>query len=93
MGFIVTIVVLILAIGFVGFLLPSIVGVLVGISLIKGGSVIGGLLAIAAGVVINLIMFFGASAEGSGGYSDEECPYCGSSATDGNHCHDCGEDF
>ena len=22
-----------------------------------------------------------------------DCPYCGSSDTDGNHCYDCDEDF
>ena len=24
---------------------------------------------------------------------NDECPYCGSGDTDGNHCYDCDEDF
>ena len=42
-------------------------------------------------------MLYGGSVESgsSGGHSfiDDECPYCGSGDTDGNHCYDCNEDL
>ena len=82
------------AIGFVGILLPSIIGVLIGVSMIKEGSIIGGLVVIAIGIGINIAMLYGSSAE-SGSYSglDDDCPYCGSGDTDGNHCYTCDDDF
>ena len=62
--------------------------------MIKSGSIIGGLIVILVGVGINIVMVYGSYAEGrtsSGEYSsfDEECPYCGSGDTDGNHCYNC----
>lgn len=88
---------IILAIGFAGMLLPAIIGIAAGIALIKSGSIIGGVIAIIAGIGINAAMLYGGYAEGSfgGGYShaDDECPYCGSGDTDGNHCYTCDDDF
>ena len=95
MKFILWIIVIILAITFVSFLLPAIIGVLIGISMIKSGSVIGGLIVIAVGIGANIAMVYGSFAEGgsSTSYLDEECPYCGSGDTDGNHCYTCDEEF
>ena len=88
---------IILAIGFLGMLLPAIKGIAAGIALIRSGSIIGGLIAMIAGIGINVAMLYGGYAEGSsgGGYShaDDECPYCGSGDTDGNHCYTCDDDF
>ena len=88
------IILFILAIGFVGFLMPSIIGIMIGVSMIKEGSIIGGLAVIAIGIGINIAMLYGSSVE-SGSYSgaDDDCPYCGSGDTDGNHCYTCDDDF
>ena len=85
----------ILVLGIAGFLLPAIIGIAVGIGLIKSGNIIGGLAAIAVGILINIAMIYGGFAEGgsSSGYHDEECPSCGSGDTDGNHCYSCDDDF
>ena len=104
MKFIAGAIVVILAIGFAGFLLPSIVGLLIGIPMIRSGHVIGGLLFIAAGIGINAAMLYGSYLEGGSphsphsrrsphGHIEEECPYCGSDDTDGNHCFSCDEEF
>lgn len=88
---------IILAIGFLGMLLPAIIGLAAGIALIRSGSIIGGLAAIIAGIGINVAMLYGGYVEGSsgGGYShaDDECPYCGGGDTDENHCYTCDDDF
>lgn len=92
---------IILALGFVGFLLPAIAGIVIGIGMIKSGSIVGGLIAIIVGIGINIAMLYGSAAEagmstGSGhhmSYTDEECPHCGSGDTDGNHCYTCDEEF
>ena len=72
---------LILAIGFIGFLMPAIIGIVIGIFMISEGSV---------------REFGGASEYGEPSEPDvfdEECPFCGSGDTDGNHCYTCGRDF
>ena len=92
---------IILALCFMGFLLPAIAGIVIGIGMIKSGSIIGGLIAIVVGIGINIAMLYGSAAEsgmstGSGhhmSYTDEECPYCASGDTDGNHCYNCDDDF
>lgn len=56
---------IILAICFAGMLLPAIIGIAAGIALIKSGSIIGGLIAIIAGIGINAAMLYGGYAEGS----------------------------
>ena len=101
MKFILGSIAIILALCFVGFLLPAIAGIVIGIGMIKSGSIVGGLIAITVGIGINIAMLYGSAAEasmstGSGhhtSYTDEECPYCGSGDTDGNHCYTCDEDF
>ena len=101
MKFILGAIAIILALCFVGFLLPAIAGIVIGISMINSSSIIGGLIAIAVGIGINIAMLSGSAAEGgfaSGSskqtsYTDEECPYCGSGDTDGNHCYTCEKDF
>lgn len=70
---------------------PALIGIGIGIFLIKDGSIIGGLLSIILGVGTNILMYIGGSA---GGYSgSDDCPYCGSGDTDGNHCYSCDEEF
>lgn len=97
MKFILGTLAVILVIGIAGFLLPSIIGVAIGIGLIKSGNIIGGLIAIVIGIGINIAMIYGGYAEGNTGgghsYIDDECPFCGSGDTDGNHCYTCNEDY
>ena len=84
----------ILVIGIAGFLLPSIIGISIGIGMIKAGNIIGGVIAIALGIGINIAMIYGSSVEsGSAGFVDHESPYCGSGDSDGNHCYNCDDDF
>ena len=88
---------LLLVLAFASLLLPSIIGIMVGVFMIQDGNIIGGIIAIVIGIGINLAMIFGSGLEvGSGSthsFIDDECPYCGSGDTDGNHCYDCDEDF
>ena len=76
-------------------LLPAIIGIFVGIIKIQDGNILGGVIAIIIGIACQVLFFFmiyGAPAAGYGG-EDEECPYCGSGDTDGNHCYTCDDDF
>ena len=88
---------LLLVLTFASLLLPSIIGIMVGVFMIQDGNIIGGIIAIVIGVGINLAMIFGSGLEAGSGsthsFIDDECPYCGSGDTDGNHCYDCDEDF
>ena len=86
---------LLLVLAFASLLLPSIIGIVVGVFMIQDGNIIGGIIAIVIGIGINLVMIFGSGLEAGSSHSfiDDECPYCGSGDTDGNHCYDCDEDF
>ena len=86
---------ILLALAFASLLLPSIIGIMVGVFMIQDGNIIGGIIAIVIGIGINLVMIFGSGLEAGSSHSfiDDECPYCGSGDTDGNHCYDCDEDF
>ena len=86
---------LLLVLTFASLLLPSIIGIMVGVFMIQDGNIIGGIIAIVIGVGINLAMIFGSGLEAGPTHSfiDDECPYCGSGDTDGNHCYGCDEDF
>ena len=75
--------------------LPAIIGIFVGIIKIQDGNILGGVIAIIIGLACQVVLFFmiyGAPTAGYGG-EDEECPYCGSGDTDGNHCYTCDDDF
>ena len=76
------------------FLLPAIIGIVAGVALLKSGHYIWALICISSGIAVN-IGLFGSGFESRGGstYHDEECPYCASGDTDGNHCYSCDEDF
>ena len=97
MKYILGVILILFALAFVGMLLPAIIGVVVGIGLIRSGSLIGGLTAIFVGIGINIGMLYGGSAGSgsSGGHSfiDDECPSCGIGDADGNHCYERDEDF
>ena len=86
---------LLLVLTFASLLLPSIIGIMVGVFMIQDGNIIGGIIAIVIGIGINLVMIFGSGLEAGSShiFIDDECPYCGSGDTDGNHCYDCDEDF
>ena len=98
MRFVLGIIAVILVLSFAAFLLPAIIGIAIGVGLFKSGSIIGGIVVILIGIGINIAMVYGSYAEGSSGggghsYIDDECPYCGSGDTDGNHCYNCDDDF
>lgn len=96
MKFILGTIAVILALSLAAFLLPAIIGVLIGISMISGGNILGGIIAIIIGILINIGMIAGGFLEGGGSslsHLDDECPYCGSGDTDGNHCYTCDDDF
>ena len=84
---------ILLALGLCAFLLPSIIGIAAGIALFKSGHFIWALICIVVGIGTNICMLLGESSGGGGGYHNEECPYCGSGDTDGNHCYTCNDDF
>ena len=78
--------------------LPAIIGIFIGLMKFDSGNILGGILAIIIGLVVQgLMLLFIFSGEGGGTgrshYEDEECPYCGSGDTDGNHCYSCDDDF
>ena len=107
--FIIEGIILIAVLGFAGLIFPTVAGIFIGYMMIEDGNILGGIVAIGVGVLINAIMLLGGWLESgstgshrtssSGSYThghditDTECPYCGSSDTDGNHCFDCDEDF
>ena len=102
--FIIEGIIILAVLGFASLLFPTVAGIFIGYLMIEDGNILGGIVAIVVGVLINVIMYFGVWSEGGstgsgGSYThvddvfDEECPYCGSSDTDGNHCFDCDEDF
>ena len=98
MRFVLGIIAVILVLSFAAFLLPAIIGIAIGVGLFKSGSIIGGIVVILIGRGINIAMVYVSYAEGSSGggwhsYIDDECPYCGSGDTDGNHCYNCDDDF
>lgn len=84
---------ILLALGFCAFLLPAIIGIAAGIALFKSGHFIWALICIVVGIGTNIGMLVGEFSGGGDGYHDEECPYCGSGDTDGNHCYNCHEDY
>lgn len=76
------------------WLLPLAVGVIVAIFKFQSGNIIGGIISIIIGLICEAFwvwMFFGGDVPIGGG--DEDCPYCGSGDTDGNHCYTCDDDF
>lgn len=95
MKYVLGVIAFILAIGFIGFLFPTLLGVAIGIYLIQDGHILGGIIAIVVGILCNIAMLVGSYFEGSGSasYVDEDCPYCGSGDTTGNHCFNCDEDY
>ncbi len=75
---------------------PSLIGIFIGWVNISDGNVFGGIIAIAVGLLVQglmLLYFFGDTGISYHHYEDEECPYCGSGDTDGNHCYTCNDDF
>lgn len=65
-----------------------------GIALFKSVQFIWAIVCIVGGIGTNIGMFVGEfSGDGCGECHDEECLYCGSGDTDGNHCYTCDEDF
>lgn len=74
--------------------LPLCIGIIVAIFKFSDGNIIGGIISIVIGIVIQLgWLWYLYSGDGGGFGEDEECPNCGSGVTDGNHCYDCGDDF
>jgi hypothetical protein len=74
--------------------LPAIIGIFIGVLRFQEGRIVGGIIAIAIGLICQAILFlFIHLDDGSGFFDDEECPNCGSGDTDGNHCYDCGDEF
>ena len=77
------------------WLLPLAVGVLVAVIKFQSGKILGGIISIIIGLICEIIwvaIFCGGDipiGDGEG----EDCPYCGSGDTDGNHCYTCEEDF
>ena len=77
------------------WLLPLAIGVLVAVTKFQSGKILGGIIAIIIGLIGEVIwaaIFYGGGVlygDGEG----EDCPYCGSGDTDGNHCYTCDDDF
>ena len=75
-------------------ILPAIIGIAAGVALFKSGHYILALVCIIGGIAANIGIIAGEfGSDGGSTYHDEECPYCGSGDTDGNHCYNCDEDF
>lgn len=96
------IVLIMMALALCGMILPAIIGIAAGVALFKAGHFIWAIICIIGGIGINIGMIvgeFGSSggytghSESHPAYHDEECPYCGSGDTDGNHCYNCDDDF
>ena len=71
-----------------------IIGIIAGVVLFKSGHYIWALICIIGGIAVNLGIVAGEfESDGGNTYHEEECPFCGSGDTDGNHCYNCDEDF
>ena len=77
--------------------LPALIGIFIGILKFDNGNIFGGIVAIIIGLAVQVLFFlyiFQGSGVGLGGSEDDEdCPFCGSGDTDGNHCYTCDDDF
>ena len=76
------------------WLMPLAIGVLVAVVKFQSGRILGGIIAIMIGLFCQIVwmcILRGGDVPLGGG--DEDCPYCGSGDTDGNHCYTCDEDF
>ena len=98
MKFILGVILVILGLSFASMFFPALLGILIALVEFDSGNIFGGLVAIIIGLVVQglmLLYIFSGAGGGSGSahYEDEECPYCGSGDTDGNHCYTCDDDF
>jgi hypothetical protein len=77
--------------------LPALIGIFIGLMKFDNGNILGGIVAIVIGLLVQGLLFlyvFGGSGVSFGNSEeDEDCPYCGSGDTDGNHCYTCDDDF
>ena len=93
---ILTIILVIIIAGVAFWLLPAAIGIIIAVFKFQSGNITGGIIAVVVGLLLEALWLFlmsnGVPAE-SGGSVDEECPYCGSGDTDGNHCYTCDDDF
>ena len=98
MKFIFEMILIILGLSIGCMFLPAIIGIFIGLMKFDSGNIFGGIIAITIGLVVQglmLLFLFSGTGGGTGSYQyeDEECPYCGSGDTDGNHCYTCDDDF
>lgn len=98
MKYILGTILVILGLSVASMFFPALIGIFVGLVKFDSGNIFGGIIAIIIGLVVQglmlLYIFYGAGGgSGSAHYEDEECPYCGSGDTDGNHCYTCDDDF
>ena len=98
MKFIFEMILIILGLSIGCMFLPAIIGIFIGLMKFDSGNIFGGIIAVTIGLVVQglmLLYLFSGAGGGTGSYQyeDEECPYCGSGDTDGNHCYSCDDDF
>lgn len=91
---IISIILFLIVLSLAMILLPLCIAVIVAMFKSSNGNIMGGIVAIVMGIVIQLIwsfcIFNGDIPESE---EDGECPNCGNSATDGNYCYECGDEF
>ena len=74
--------------------MPLAIGVLIAVVKFRSGKILGGIISIIIGLFCQIV--WSCILRGGDipvGDYDEECPYCGSGDTDGNHCYTCEDDF
>ena len=72
----------------------AIIGIAAAVALFKSGHYIWALICIAGGIAANIGFVMGELGSGGGSTDqEEECPYCASGDTGGNHCYNCDDDF
>ena len=88
------IILILLGLSVCAFLMPALIGIAVGVALFKAGHFVWAIICIVGGIAINIGIMAGEfGSSGGSTYHEEDCPYCGSGDTDGNHCYNCDEDF
>ncbi len=97
MKFILEVILVIFGLSLACMFAPALIGVFAGILKFDNGNIFGGIVAIVIGLLVQGLFFLYIFQDSgiSIGHSedDEECPYCGSGDTDGNHCYSCDDDF
>ena len=88
-------IIFVLGIAVAMWLLPLEIGIMAAILKFQEGKILGGVISVIIGLLCEVVWLwiFCSGKVPIGDGEGEDCPYCGSGDTDGNHCYTCDDDF